>query len=271
MRDTFSQTLVRIRARGSARPCGVQRFVASRPCYLVDLRDEALRAAGLDPVSLFVPYANTSYNVTFEHHPFMTTPAGEHLAFAGPHIVDLTLPVGRPVANFLSGVQFHPSHQHVNPVQIQQDLPDDGSAMYMQLEAFFRRGDWHDTVFFPTTSTTEVRYQTDTFRGDVPHHCHILTHSDQGMWRNFRIAGDGPVTWDAARRVEPTCFTAADIASGHTVAPPRMGEWVEGTGSTSCGAWGAGVAAWAVVGSAIAVAYVWAVHRARIHRKAAEP
>ena len=249
----------------------MRRFVAARPCYLVDLRDEALRAGGLDPASLFVPAANTSYNVTFEHHPFMSTPAGHHLAFAGSDVVDLTLPVGRPVTNFLSGVRFHPSHQHVNPVQIQQNLPDDGSVMYERLKAFFRRGDWHDTVFLPTTSNAEVRYQTDTFRGDVPHHCHILMHSDQGMWRNFRIAGDGPTTWDAARRVEPTCFTAADMAAGRPLAPPRMGEWIDGTGPTTCGSLGTSAVPWIIVGVLLCAICARSRYHARTVKGAAEP
>jgi hypothetical protein len=226
--------LVHAAERGHTR-CALREFRAPRPCYLVDLRDRALAAAGMAPADLFREERNTSYEVTFEVHPFMSTPRGSHLAFEGPETVDLEIPGGRPVAMRLRGIAFHPSHQHINPVQVQRGLHDDGSALYALLEAYYRAGDWHDTVFSPLPGgAVEVRYQTDAFAGIVAHHCHILTHSDQGDWRNFRILAAGAPSWAGARRVERTCLGPADWASHE--AAPVLGPVLRDTGTVPCDA-----------------------------------
>ena len=226
--------LVHAAERGHTR-CALREFRAPRPCYLVDLRDRALAAAGMAPADLFREERNTSYEVTFEVHPFMSTPRGSHLAFEGPETVDLEIPGGRPVAMRLRGIAFHPSHQHINPVQVQRGLHDDGSALYALLEAYYRAGDWHDTVFSPLPGgAVEVRYQTDGFAGIVAHHCHILTHSDQGDWRNFRIVPNGAPSWAGARRVERTCLGPAGLASSEAV--PVLGPVLRATGTVPCDA-----------------------------------
>lgn len=260
-RDTFRQSVLRIDAREAPDDrltgCALRSFKPSRPCYLVDLRDMALQRAGLSPSALFRASDNTSYNVTFEIHPFMTTPAGEHLAFAGPDVVDLTIPGGCPINVHMGGLRFHPSHQHINPVQLQSGLSNDGSRAYRRLWRYFQGGDWHDTVFLPTDSSMDVRYQTDAFADVFPHHCHILTHSDQGDWRNFRIAASHSMRWEEASAVDPTCYIDGAIA------PPRLGELIGGTGIRDCSEKNA----WPLATIPFFMLAVVAVHRWHTQRK----
>jgi L-ascorbate oxidase len=116
-----------------------------------------------------------------------------------------------------SAIFAHPFHIHVNPFQIIRILDPNGKDVSAPdaVDNFdtsgppdpqFRgmRGVWKDTLWIKNTSagnagmyTAIVRMRYRRYIGDFVLHCHILTHEDQGMMQNIRIAlpgaeGTGP-------------------------------------------------------------------------------
>ena len=113
----------------------------------------------------------------------------------------------------------HPFHIHVNPFQIVKILDPNGKDVSApdvvdsidtsggnpdpQYRAL--KGVWKDTLWVknlvppgkpPGQYTLVVRSRYRRYIGDFVLHCHILTHEDQGMMQNIRIAlpdgGGGP-------------------------------------------------------------------------------
>ncbi|EJK60914.1 hypothetical protein THAOC_18669 [Thalassiosira oceanica] len=108
----------------------------------------------------------------------------------------------------------HPYHQHVNPYQIFEihntsELPDFVSEYY-------KVGDWHDTLQFPSNAATNVifRFQADQFTGHMVQHCHLLFHEDIGMMAQYNITGKEGATWDYARVIDPQCVLPKRGKSG---------------------------------------------------------
>lgn len=87
-------------------------FRVERPCYLVDLR--AASATGTHSIRL--PGMRFSVDVD----------GGGASAFAGPNTPSAVLPVGAVIELTLGGtsVMDHIFHMHVNPFQLQDDVPD---------------------------------------------------------------------------------------------------------------------------------------------------
>ncbi|CAM9301442.1 unnamed protein product [Chrysoparadoxa australica] len=92
---------------------------------------------------------------------------------------------------YIEGSRVHPFHMHVNHMQIQ-----DGVLNHDEAPNWFQSGDWIDTVSIP--DRTHVRFATDRYGGDVLVHCHIYTHSDNGIMSQIFIqGGHGPVSTPA--------------------------------------------------------------------------
>ncbi len=116
-----------------------------------------------------------------------------------------------------SAIFAHPFHIHVNPFQIIRILdptgkdvsaPDaaDSFGTTGAPDSQFRgmRGVWKDTLWIKNAAagttadelkagmyTAIVRTRYRRYIGDFVLHCHILTHEDQGMMQNVRIALPG--------------------------------------------------------------------------------
>jgi FtsP/CotA-like multicopper oxidase with cupredoxin domain len=105
----------------------------------------------------------------------------------------------------VSGVQAHPLHVHVNPMQIQSLTQPTGrgaggvagraagGAECDDEYGFFCVGDWVDTLQIPSavgTAGAVVRYRVSDFTGDQVIHCHYLVHEDQGCLTFARIVNE---------------------------------------------------------------------------------
>eukprot|EP01084_Bolivina_argentea_P203144 347005_1 len=71
----------------------------------------------------------------------------------------------------------HPLHNHVNPLQLMENLGPEGFVV--------QKGDWRDTIGFAGTFT--FRIITLDFVGKNIMHCHTLTHEDTGMMAYYQI------------------------------------------------------------------------------------
>jgi L-ascorbate oxidase len=110
-----------------------------------------------------------------------------------------------------SEIFAHPFHIHVNPFQIIRILDPTGKDVSApdSVDSFgttgapdpqFRglKGVWKDTLWIKNASsgtagmyTAIVRTRYRRYIGDFVLHCHILTHEDEGMMQNIRIALPG--------------------------------------------------------------------------------
>jgi L-ascorbate oxidase len=110
-----------------------------------------------------------------------------------------------------SAIFAHPFHIHVNPFQIIRILDPTGKDVSAPdaVDTFgtagppdpqFRglQGVWKDTLWIKNVSsgspgmyTAIVRMRYRRYIGDFVLHCHILTHEDEGMMQNIRIALPG--------------------------------------------------------------------------------
>ena len=92
----------------------------------------------------------------------------------------------------VNGVQAHPLHIHINPMQIQSFIRD-GVVTQEECDAeygFLCVGDWVDTLQVPdavATAGAVVRFRVADFKGNDVMHCHYLIHEDQGCLTYARI------------------------------------------------------------------------------------
>ena len=142
------------------------------PCYLQDLR-------GIPEV--------TKMDLIYSVPLIKDTAAG-----AGPHALsingesfseeleplnkDIPIKMGDVVEFYSEGINEHPSHIHVNPVQIVETSEPLGSSD----KGYLAIGDWHDTVLLHVKWAKMRMFMAD-FPGDYVVHCHILMHEDIGM------------------------------------------------------------------------------------------
>ena len=119
----------------------------------------------------------------------------------------LTLPLNSVNTWTVAGVQGHPLHLHVNPMQIVSfdgatrkfqershgELPQ-ASRAPLQCDNEFGMvcvGDWVDTLMLPNgdghTARAIVRWSATDFVGNVVLHCHYLPHEDQGCLTYVQI------------------------------------------------------------------------------------
>lgn len=148
--------------------------------------------------------------------------------------------LGAVVSRELQGIREHSYHQHVHPYQL--------VAGVNTKSAYFKVGDWHDTILMDTTKL-EIKYRPVELPGKVIVHCHNSLHADTGMMakeyvRDLQegtctcdefgpVEGDGIVD-DVAeavvvggRPVSPTAAPGASVASAH-----RVGAMLVGTAMT---------------------------------------
>lgn len=99
----------------------------------------------------------------------------------------------------LTGLGFHPFHQHIYPFQIigssingvLQDELHDGNSNQEQ-KNFFKVGDWHDVLMIDGFRNEIVgRYRADVHDGRMFIHCHRLNHEDNGMMAQELIVDEG--------------------------------------------------------------------------------
>eukprot|EP00475_Leptophrys_vorax_P016194 TRINITY_DN22651_c0_g1_i5.p1 TRINITY_DN22651_c0_g1~~TRINITY_DN22651_c0_g1_i5.p1 ORF type:complete len:559 (+),score=104.66 TRINITY_DN22651_c0_g1_i5:30-1706(+) len=100
--------------------------------------------------------------------------------------------------NFTSttDIGVHPTHMHLNHVQIVEDSKNDDTQWTASEEYFihnpaFRVGEWRDTIHVMPGRSVIVRWHTDTFTGKIPMHCHYFVHSDKGMLVILEILKEG--------------------------------------------------------------------------------
>jgi FtsP/CotA-like multicopper oxidase with cupredoxin domain len=98
----------------------------------------------------------------------------------------------------VQGVQAHPLHIHINPMQIQSFMRD-GAALNSTCDEDYGflchgSGDFVDTLQVPDTQGTAgaraiVRYpgRVADYTGEQTLHCHYLVHEDQGCLTYAKI------------------------------------------------------------------------------------
>lgn len=92
----------------------------------------------------------------------------------------------------VNGVQAHPLHIHINPMQIQAFIKD-GTVTQAACDeeyGFLCVGDWVDTLQVPAaveSAGAVVRFRVADFKGNDVLHCHYLIHEDQGCLTYARI------------------------------------------------------------------------------------
>ena len=98
--------------------------------------------------------------------------------------------VGTVVQYYLGDEDFntgkHPSHIHINPVQLYRSAPCEGCPTLLKsyqesngAGGFTAIGDWYD-VFINGGKVAKTRQHIDRFTGDMVLHCHVLEHEDIG-------------------------------------------------------------------------------------------
>jgi len=113
-----------------------------------------------------------------------------------------TIKLGEVIERNLTGVSFHPYHQHVYPFQLTkgfdknetQDISKDPTH-----DGYFKHGDWHDVIKTGMPGNDDeitIKYHPQTVHGKMMIHCHLLQHEDQGMMSQEHIALDHDCTCD---------------------------------------------------------------------------
>ena len=110
------------------------------------------------------------------------------------------VPVGSVVEYTFSGVDTHPVHIHINPIQLSAIRSTSGHPVLATFEenpfaGFYREGDWHDLVH-NSAAIVKGRQIIDRFTQDMVVHCHILQHEDFGMMNIVNVTGvEGTPGW----------------------------------------------------------------------------
>jgi FtsP/CotA-like multicopper oxidase with cupredoxin domain len=180
-------------------------FVVDRPSYLTDMRAIGEGAApqfnfSFQDVNLV---DNASSHAAKLIYPFNGDESGT-CTFNGrtfhAGVPLLSLPLNSVNTWRTSGVQGHPLHMHVNPMQIlsieravpvrlstgvMADCDDEFGVLCV--------GDWVDTLMLPRgdgdTAHAVVRWTAKDFVGNIVLHCHYLQHEDQGCLTYVDITG----------------------------------------------------------------------------------
>jgi len=88
-----------------------------------------------------------------------------------------TIAQGSIVERFVSGIGSHPYHQHTYPYQIIEL----GDGMSDKDLAYFKIGDYHDSLMIESLSDIVMRYSASTYEESITIACHRLDHADMGM------------------------------------------------------------------------------------------
>ena len=111
--------------------------------------------------------------------------------------MDMTLPLGKAEEwHAIALLGNHPLHMHVNPFQIvkirnakNEDVTDLKSPAFDPDYAGVLN-EWKDTIFLKKDLRVVFRTRYERFTGDFVTHCHIMSHGDNGMMLNLRIAAE---------------------------------------------------------------------------------
>jgi len=123
-----------------------------------------------------------------------------------------TVALGSVVERKLIGLQDHPYHQHVYPFQLHQFF---GTNIKPDDSAYFKLGDYHDSLFIGTSNEVTVRYLPTEYAGRMTVHCHRVDHSDKGMLSAEDIVDGGVCSCSVVSAIEED----EDYGSGFTRAP----------------------------------------------------
>jgi len=127
--------------------------------------------------------------------------------------------LGAVVSRKLAGVREHSYHQHVHPFQLVSDFKE---------TLFFKKGDWHDTIFMDSTSLV-IKYRPVELPGKVMVHCHNALHADNGMMTKeyVRDLESGSCTCDAFGPIEGEGIVddveTTVVVGGRPETPPPAG------------------------------------------------
>jgi len=162
------------------------------PCYLQDLRGIPEGDVITFPLNYSVPALRNTQVGTVEDENALTInervfPLDEADVLTKPLNDDTPLSLGDVVEFHTQGLEEHPSHLHVNPMQIYEVPANDpiGTAD----EGYFAVGDWHDTIML-NLKYAKLRMFLADYAGKLAVHCHILFHEDIGMIGLLQIDGD---------------------------------------------------------------------------------
>ena len=205
-------------------------FSVPTPCYLVDLRD-------VDACDIETTFTNVYRCIPSPPWPGRQSP-DDLCGVLGPpgdggggdiddffpfknkdHFV-LEFPVGTVQEILLATASFHPYHQHVNKFQIQA-IHITTTNVTKEVGNWYQVGDWQDTLQLPNfqdapeTSVT-IRFQSDSYTGRMPQHCHMLDHEDKGMMAVYNVYGKEGTIWPGAREINPTCILPSTNDSPYT-------------------------------------------------------
>jgi len=139
-----------------------------RPVWLPDMMDE---------------HVATPFNVGFSLVPFGIN--GHRFN----HTASLDIPLNTinefQIARTDTILAQHPYHQHVNSFQVidyeDKDLPYNETGLQL--------GSFRDTIPTSFTPGTTIRFLTHAFPGKMVFHCHVITHSDTGMFSFAEVNG----------------------------------------------------------------------------------
>ena len=185
-----------------------------RPYYAADLRDPALKAAG----------------VTAKYDPvpdFTATPPSIGCSMSGERFSmtqkPYELPVGQVVEWRFARLSGHPLHVHINPFQMIRFPEGPELAANTSMEGgWYHPGDYFDTLFLPQLAfnSTEpvrlpVRFNPGPYYGQSVTHCHFLNHEDSGCMHMIKYTcPDGTVQKNYPYRCSTTTALKGTFKAG---------------------------------------------------------
>jgi FtsP/CotA-like multicopper oxidase with cupredoxin domain len=153
-----------------------------RPYYAADMRDTALKRAGVIPkVDSFPDFTGTPPGIgcSMSNEAFSMTQT--------PY----ELPIGQVLEWHFARLAAHPLHVHINPFQL-VGLPEGQNRAENATNAggWFEAGDFFDTLLLPQLAfnatdprRVPVRFNSGPYAGSAVTHCHFLNHEDAGCMR----------------------------------------------------------------------------------------
>ena len=170
----FSGLLAYINVTSSESAPALESFTPLRPAYLTTtLSRTPVQQFNMDAIVLGSYYRYNVMNFTINNELYSETP------WANIHLNDVYM------IN-MSGLQKHPFHLHVFPLQLHT------TPLSPVTRNFFQFGDWLDNAFMPNGPEQDIflAFNTIDFTGDVVYHCHNLEHEDMGMMTYFQVSDD---------------------------------------------------------------------------------
>jgi len=155
-------------------------WVKNLPLYLQDVQHKPVRSDCSCP---------TIFDATNDNSATVNRKRFQPNEFV--HIVKL----GEVIERKLTGVNFHPYHQHVYPFQLTKGFDKDknewqDASIDSSQGGYFKNGDWHDVIKTGNQVGITIKYHPQKVLGRMMIHCHILPHEDTGMMSSEKIVID---------------------------------------------------------------------------------